>query len=146
MSTTTTGEARRTSPAMATKRMIKVTDDKAYLERVGGKEYAERYAGTVQDADVKEDGTAYIEGAKFFPTTYAFQPDLISVEVVFRSTGFGTVRYTVMAETIEKAVESERAIYAKKHPTKTQGVDWSLDLAKPTVFTEADENEDNEDN
>jgi hypothetical protein len=41
------------------------------LSRVGGEEYAERHAGNQYGADIRADGWAYNNNAKFAPNTFS---------------------------------------------------------------------------
>lgn len=49
---------------------ITVTSDRAILERVGGSDYANVNVGKVWRAELKPDGWAYTDTAKFAPGTF----------------------------------------------------------------------------
>ena len=53
------------------KSKIKITMEKNLLNRVGGSEYAEQWVGKTVNAEVKADGWAYVENAKFAPGTFS---------------------------------------------------------------------------
>lgn len=49
---------------------IQITNNKEYLEKVGGLDYANAHAGKTYEAEITKDGWAIITGAKFPPYAY----------------------------------------------------------------------------
>jgi len=52
---------------------VTITTDKKALERIGGPEYAEKHAGATYQAEIRADGWANIDRAKFDPTTFTHE-------------------------------------------------------------------------
>lgn len=60
---------------------IRVTKDILDLSRVGGDEYARRYAGVTLEVDIKADGWAYTETAKFPPNVFVTLAEQLTPEI-----------------------------------------------------------------